>query len=236
MLLTVVLEEEIVAVDILEQLIEPFLSLVVCGDGGNHAKRIHVAHLVDVYRLVDALSPLVVLHDDVGNLQSGDVERLAWRYAGHAVLLELFRHGGKRCVGESWVYQFAVDFVGHHDNIVLDADVAYAPQLLPCPHSSRGVVRIAEQHKGGLRVGGTTLQVFIIDGESVVLIPQCTAVQFASVIPDRGEETVVYRSKGQHFITHIGQCLYYGRQCRNYSRRINKPFAPRLPMVASAEP
>ena len=92
MLLAIRLEEEIVGVDILEQLVEPFPALVVCGDGGYDAEGVHVAHLVDVYRLVDALAPFLVLNDDIGNLQSGNVESLAWRYAGHAVLLELFRY------------------------------------------------------------------------------------------------------------------------------------------------
>lgn len=73
----VVAEVAVVGVEVGQQLVEPFAALVVGGDGGDDAEGIDVAHLVVVDGAVYAGTEGVVGTDDVGYLQSGDIEGLA---------------------------------------------------------------------------------------------------------------------------------------------------------------
>ena len=57
--------------------------MVVSRNGGNDTEGVYVAHFVDIYCAVDAAAHFAVGYNDVGNLQPGNVESLAWRNAGN---------------------------------------------------------------------------------------------------------------------------------------------------------
>ena len=66
----------IVLVEILVQVVEPFLTLVVGSLESDDTEWIDIANLVDIDGAVDAAAQCCIRTDDVGNLESGDIERL----------------------------------------------------------------------------------------------------------------------------------------------------------------
>ena len=66
----------IVIVEILVQVVEPFLTLVVGSLESDDTEWIDIANLVDIDGTVDAAAQCCIRTDDVGNLESGDLARL----------------------------------------------------------------------------------------------------------------------------------------------------------------
>ena len=66
----------IVLVEILVQFVEPFLTLVVGSLKSDDTERIDITYFVDVDGTVDAAAQCCIRTDDVGNLESGNIERL----------------------------------------------------------------------------------------------------------------------------------------------------------------
>ena len=64
----------IVLVEILVQFVEPFLTLVVGSLESDDSERIDIANLVDIDGAVDAAAQCCIRTDDVGNLESGNIE------------------------------------------------------------------------------------------------------------------------------------------------------------------
>ena len=70
----------IIAMYVLQELVQPFRTFVICRLQRYDAKGIDVAYLVDVYGTVYlGTTPGIGTHD-VGYLQSGYIESLAWRH------------------------------------------------------------------------------------------------------------------------------------------------------------
>ena len=77
------------------------------------------------------------------------------------------------------------------------------------PHTTRGVVGIAEQEDGGLLVGTACLEVFPVDLEAVAaaIVLQHTLADFTAAIADAAEETVVVRTEYDNLLARHGEGL-----------------------------
>ena len=226
----------VVAVQIVKQLAEPLFPFVVGSDCRRHAKRIHVAHLVDVYRLVDTPAQVVVERHDICNLQPGDVESLARRHTRHRPVQESVRQRRERRVFEPLIHQFAVNLISDHRHAVAQTDVAKPRQLVGSPDASSRIVWIAEQHHFGARVGDTTLKSVEIHPIGVGGAAQRIAHNLAAVVAYRREEAVVDWSLHNHLVARHGQSLYHRRYRRHHSRSVDYPFAVDVPPMPPAEP
>ena len=176
------------------QLVYPLLALVVCRHEGHRAEGVEVAHLVDVDGAVQPAARGSVGADDVGRLQSGDVERLRRRVQHDGRCIDRL-HGAERVAGH---HQLAVYLVAHDAHGVAVADVAHALQLLARPYTARGVVRIAEQEYGAFLVGTALLEVVPVHFEAVAVQPQHTLGHLAAVVAHAAEEAVVVGRQDEH--------------------------------------
>ena len=81
---------EVIGVQILDELVQPLFPFVVSRLGGDYPERIDIAHLIVVDGPVDFRPTVGIGTDDVRNLQSGDIERLAGRESGDGMPQEIF--------------------------------------------------------------------------------------------------------------------------------------------------
>ena len=90
-------------------------------------------------------------------------------------------------------HQLAVDFVAHHLDTVLQADIVHPLQFFLRPYAPRRVVRVTEQEHCSLFIGALRLEVCPVYLEAVVVAgePQHALRYLATVIADAGEEAVV---------------------------------------------
>ena len=141
------------------QLVEPVLALVIGRHQRLRSEGVEVAHLVDVDGTVDATSQRRVVTDDVGRLQACNVERLAGGVADDGIAAD--RSEGHEALSRH--DEFAMYLVADDAHPVALADVVHALQLLPGPHASTRVVRVAEQEGRGLLVSTLGLEVLPVD-------------------------------------------------------------------------
>ncbi len=78
--------------------------------------------------------------------------------------------------------EFAMYFVGNDPHAVAHANVVHLFKFLARPHTSRGIVRIAEKKNGGLVVGALAFKIFEIYSVSVALSYQFVFHNLASLI------------------------------------------------------
>lgn len=79
--MTEIPHEIVVSLQICEQLRQPFFPLVIGGDESFHPEWVYVAYFVDIDCPVYTGTYVIIGSDDIGDLQSGDIERLAGRIA-----------------------------------------------------------------------------------------------------------------------------------------------------------
>ena len=175
---------------ILVHLVNPVAAFVVGGLQGDDTEGVDVTHLVDIDDAVDTAAPLVVLADDVGNLQTGEIEVLRRRVERHAVV-GIDEPEGREVVARH--DDLAVDLVADYLDVMLAADVGHTLQLFLRPHATAGVVRVAEQEDGRLLVGAFAFEVVEVDAVGVALGHQFILEYLAALVADGGEETVVGR-------------------------------------------
>ena len=186
---------------------EPFLSVVVGGDGGDHSEWIHVADLIDVDGFVYSGACLLVGGDDVGYLQSGDVEGFAGRYAHHCLAPCRVGHSSERSVVQSVEYEFTVDLVGNHRHSVVCAYLGDAQELILTPYPACRIVGIAEEHEGGVGIRCILLQTLEVDVVGVAFPYERTFEDHASVVAYGGEEAVIDRGLHDYVFSRLRQSL-----------------------------
>ena len=76
MLLEKVAEIFVILPQVFPQSIEPLTTIVISRYRSDNAERIDIAHFVDIDGAVDTTAYLLVSRNDIGDLQSGKIERL----------------------------------------------------------------------------------------------------------------------------------------------------------------
>ena len=122
------------------------------------------------------------------------------------------------------------------------ADGVHALQFLGRPHTTRGVVRVAEQEDGRLLVGTFRLEVGPVDreyrgcGGTGVRRYETGLQHLAAVVADGGEEAVVVGRQDEHLLAGHRQRLDGHRHGRHDTRGIKDFLATDGPLVATLEP
>lgn len=111
------------------QFVQPFAAFVVSCDQGFDCKGIQCVEFVIDELPVDFPAHLGIGGDDVGCLQTGDVEGLARGGAGDRMPQKLFVQRGERNVAMAVERQVAVDFVRYDRYPVPQADLPEAGKL-----------------------------------------------------------------------------------------------------------
>ena len=74
----------LVALQDTAQIVEPCASICIGGDCGEHGEIVRPGHLVGVHAAHGTCPETVIVADEICGLQSGHIEGLRWRRAGHA--------------------------------------------------------------------------------------------------------------------------------------------------------
>lgn len=226
----------VVAVDVFEELLEPFGAVAVGLDGGDDAEGVDIADLVVVDGAVDAHAHVAVGADYVGNLQTRDVEGLARRHAGDGACREVGSDGREGGVAVGREDEFAVDFVRDDDDVVAHGYLAHAGEFFACPDAPGGVVGVAQQEKADGGVGAVALEVGEVYAVVAVLINEGTLVNPAAVVAYRREEAVIDGSLDQHLVAGTREGLDDGRERRDHAGGVDDCARVDGPAVARAEP
>ena len=141
------LQHRVVPVEYLLELVEPFLSAFVACLGGRDAEHARLVVARAVAGAFERRAQVGVGNEDVGQLQSGQIERFAGRRAHHGVSRVGIAERGVRHVLEAGAREVGVDLVGDDGDAVAQADVADAPQLVGGPSAADGVVRVAQDEQ-----------------------------------------------------------------------------------------
>ena len=158
-----VAERLIITPKILIEFIQPVLAFVISCLKGDNTKGIHVAHLIDINRTIDAATPRRILRNDIGNLQTCGIEVLRRRIHHDAVI----RNSAEGHKLITWHDEFTMDFIRDHLHAVLLADIVHLLQFLALPDASARIMRIAEQEERGLLVCALRLKVLPIHLKSI---------------------------------------------------------------------
>ena len=226
----------VVVVDITTQGIEPLLTFVVSGDKGQHAEGIDITYLVDVECLVDLRLPFSIFCDDDGDLQSGDIERLAGRYTSDAVVLDLLGDGSHRNEMTARHGQLTMDLVAENHHIVADADIAHLLQFCLTPDPACGIVGTAEQEEFHVFACALTLKILKVNGVGIVLVDEFVLSHSAAIVEDGGEEAVIDRCLDQHGITRLSEPLDDGGNGWNDTAGVENPVFLDRPFMTTRKP
>ena len=176
-----VAERLIITPKILIELVEPVSALVIGSLKGDNAKGIHVAHLIDINRTIDAATPRRILRNDIGNLQTCSIEVLRRRIHHDAVVRDSAE--GHKLI--TWHDEFTMDFIRDHLHAVLLADIVHLLQFLALPDASARIMRIAEQEERRLLVCALRLEVLPIHLKSISHSLQRTFEHLTTVVLNR---------------------------------------------------
>ena len=174
-------ERLIITPKILIELVEPVSALVIGCLKGDNAKGIHIAHLIDINRTIDAATPRRILRNDIGNLQTCGIEVLRRRIHHDAVVCDSAE--GHKLI--TWHDEFTMDFIRDHLHAVLLADIVHLLQFLALPDASARIMRIAEQEERRLLVCAFRLKVLPIHLKSVSHSLQRTFEHLTTVVLNR---------------------------------------------------
>ena len=168
--------------------------------------------------------------------QARDVERLRGGDAGHAVLPAGLGHRGEGHVIPARIGQVAVDLVGHHDHVMLRAQLAHPRQLLPAPQLSHGVVGVAQQQQRGLRIRQPRLQIVKVQPVCPVLVAQRTLQGPPPVVDDGIEEDVGDRRHHHHVLVRRCQLAHDAGDGGHHPGAERQPLRLHLKAVAALPP
>ena len=212
------------------------LTFVVGGLQGDGPEGIDVANLENVDDTVDASACLGVGTDDVGNLQTCGIETLRRRVKRDTVVQVGLVDSSE---GDELVprhCQFTMNFIADNLHMVSLAYLTHLRQLLACPHSSRRVVRIAQQKYRCLLIGTLLLEVGPVYDIAVAFSLERALRYLAALVADGGEEAVVDRSQHEHLLTGQRQGFDGAADGRHDTRGVEYPVTVDDPLMATAEP
>ena len=228
---------EVVFVDVVAQLVEPFFSFgCVGGLQGDDSEGVDIAHFVDVDGLIYVGMSAFVLGDDVGDVQPCDVEGFGGGDAHGTVHGERFGDGGEGGVGVSGHRELAVDFVADDKDAMLEADVAHAFEFFSGPYAPSRVVGVAEEEHLDGRIGTFLFEVLPVNHILAVHHLERIFDKGASVVADAGEEAVVHRCLDEHLVAWLCRAFDDGRDGWHDSTGVDEGCSVYRPAVPMLEP
>ncbi len=225
-----------VTLDVVQNLLQPFLAVVIGCFQRDDAEDADPTQPGASQRLLEAGAQLVVGDDDVGRVQASQIESLAGRGADHRILGEILADAGKRGEGISLVDQVAVYLIGYNKNIVLQAYLAEAGQLVSRPNPPHGVVGAAQDSHFQLRVPGLFLKISVIHTIAAVYVNERIGDQLSAVVLNGVEKRVVDGRLDEHFFPWSHEGAHQQVERGHHARRCANPFRSHRPPLASFHP
>lgn len=130
----------------------------------------------------------------------------------------------------------AVDLVADDTYMVFPTDIEHPGQFLLRPHTTTGIMGIAEEKYGDLVVGSLPLEILEVDLISVTITFQLVLHDLTTLVADTGEEAVVGRRLQQYFLAGEGEGLDGTAHSGDDTGGIEDPVTLDLPVMASLEP
>ena len=223
--------------DVLAQGIQPGVPALVGGPAGRQAQGIGLGVAGGGQLAAEGPAQVGIGDEDVGDLQTGEVEGLRRRGAGDRVGGGRLAQGGEGRRRETRQGQVRVNLIGHDDDAVAGRDLLQRGELLAAPDPAHWVVRVAQEQQArtgrldGLLQGG---QVAAVDAVGVT--HEGDGGHGALVDLDDVAEGVVDGLLDEDRLARRGQGPYRHGQGRNDAGDHGVPLGLHLPAVASGEP
>ena len=99
--------------------------------------------------------------------------------------------------------EVGVDLVGDHHDVVAQADVADAPQLIFGPRAPHGIVRIAQDEQLRARFLQLALEALVVHGVAPAIVKQRACDHLAAVVLDHHAKRVVHGRLDDHSIARL---------------------------------
>ena len=132
--------------------------------------------------------------------------------------------------------EVGVDLVSDHHDVVAQADVANAAQLVFGPRASHGIVRVTQDEQLRTRFLQLALETLVVHGVAPVLVKQRTRDHLAAVILDHHSERVVHRRLDNHGIARLRERGHGHGQGKHHARSHDEPLARGAPAVTALKP
>ena len=223
--------------DVLAQGIQPGVPALVGGPAGRQAQGIGLGVAGGGQLAAEGPAQVGIGDEDVGDLQTGEVEGLRRRGAGDRVGGGRLAQGGEGRRRETRQGQVRVNLIGHDDDAMVGRDLLQRGELLAAPDPAHRVVRVAQEQQArtgrldGLLQGG---QVAAVDAVGVT--HEGDGGHGALVDLDDVAEGVVDGLLDEDRLTRCGQGPYRQGQGRHDARGHSVPLGLHLPAVAAGEP
>ena len=230
------LEHGVILVEHALELVEPFSALLIArlrGHDTEHA-RLVVARAIE--RAPERGAQIRVRDEDVRQLQPCQVERLARRRADDGAFGIALAERGVRHMHMTRARKVGVDLVSDHHDVVAQADVANAAQLVFGPRASHGIVRVAQDEQLRTRFLQLALEALVVHCVAPTLVKQGARDHLAAVILDHHAERVVHRRLDDHGITRLRERGHSHGQGKHHAGGHDEPLALRAPAVTALKP
>ena len=199
-----------------------------------HGVKLAVAGRRD--RLLELPPQRIIRDKNVGDLKSRKVKCLARRRAGHHKFPVAFFET-RQYLMRSLKDEIRVDFIADHNHSVFFTDVAQPQELLPCPHASHRIVRVAEKKELYLTAAYFFFKIRKIHPVSSVLsLHERIIHNLPAVIADHLRKRIVDRLLQQHRVARLRERPHRLRQRKNNPRRLDQPGFLHVPSVMPSHP
>ena len=223
-----------VAVQVAEQLRQPFLAVAKGGLGADIGEDVAACHLVGVQIAKEAFAQLFAAAIAYGATQTSHIEGLAGSHEGDGNLLGMRAHGAETDVAVRWERHVGVDFVGNDVDVVAVANLSHTLKGFLAPDGAAGVVGVAEDKPAALAC--TPFEVFEVDGKAPVHDFEGAAHQLPSAALGQVEERRVNRCGDQYAVARLGHGLKHEGDARHDARDEMEFLFGALDKIVAGEP
>ena len=219
----------VVRLDVSQEFLEPFAAVFVGGLCGKESQGVWLAVAGCEDLGAEFPAQLVVFNEDVGNLQSGEVEGLGRRGAGDRACGDFRRQRGQYRMMEAGAHEFMVDLVGDDEDFVARADIGDVQQFLFCPDAASRIVGAAEQEELDVPVCDLLLEVGKVDFVVAVLQDERAVDEFAAILHDDLCEGIVDGLLQEYAVSRGCEAAYGRGQGKDDARRHDEGAGARCP-------
>ena len=179
---------------------------------------------------------LRIRDEDVGLLQSRQIEGFAWGCGRDREVPECFLH-----LLENVVFplpgEVEMDLIAEYRHMVLPADPPDLPQFLRRPYPAHRVVRTAQDEQLYVVPDDLPLKIIRVHGVAPVRsLHQVGADRLPAVDPDQPFKRVINRLLDDHGVIRLGKCPDCRRDREAYPGRFDVPGRIHMPVVVSFHP
>ena len=132
--------------------------------------------------------------------------------------------------------EVGVNLVSDHHDVVAQADVADAAQLVFGPRAPHGIVRVTQDEQLRTRFLQLALEALVVHGVAPTLVKQGARDHPATVVLDHHAERVVHRRLDDHGITRLRERGHGHGQGKHHAGGHDEPLTRGAPAVTALKP